>query len=196
MKQIIRLTEEDIHRIVKESVNRVLNEVEIDNINKIPYHNDKEILRDIFKYAYKYAFNINKRYEIVFERDNRDWDKIYGGGATYKLYYREGDRGQKRSLIGWFTIKEINCDDFRDYQWLRNLSKTDGNEKIVMGATINGRNGNWNIIIDKDQLKGYIKRVIDELDAYTHSLRNYWNDNGYYVIFNDNILNSLANNIY
>ena len=34
MKQIIKLTESDLHKIVKESVNRVLNEVSIDTLRR------------------------------------------------------------------------------------------------------------------------------------------------------------------
>lgn len=49
MKQLIRLTEQDIHRIVKESVNKILNEIEF----------NKEVINDDDNYPYIIIHTIN-----------------------------------------------------------------------------------------------------------------------------------------
>lgn len=156
------------------------------------FHNDKEQLRNIFKYAYKCAYNINKRYEIQFKRNERTWDKIYGGGATLELYY--DGRGRKHS-IGWITIKEINYDNFRDYKWLKDKSHTNGKYKLAVEGTVSSY-PSIDVVIDIDQLEEYVKDIIYQMDSINENCwLNYRDDNGYYSIFNDNILNVMANKI-
>lgn len=205
MKRIISLTESKLKRIIYASIRNVLKESQIgdsaedvgqqQDVQRTLFHNDIEQLRNIFKYAYKCAYNINKRYEIQFERDKRTWDEIFGGGARLELYYDKG--GRRKSCIGWITIKEINYDNFRNRTWLKDKSHTDGKYKLAVDGTVNGRSPSIDIVIDRDQLEEYVKDIIYQMDSVNRNCwSNYRDDNGYYSIFNDNILNVLANRIH
>lgn len=135
-------------------------------------------VKEIFKFAYKYATRINRRYEIEFSRNEREWEKKWFGGAEYNLYFRTGDRGQNRRFVGWITIKE----------------REDG--KIDISADVQGRSG-WEKTIEKDEIEKYVKQCISALhDINSNEWNNYWEDDSCIPITNDNVLNSLASHIY
>ena len=131
-------------------------------------------VKEIFKFAYKYATKINRRYEIEFSRNERKWDKKWFGGAEYNLHFRTGDRGQNRRFVGWITIKE----------------REDG--KVDMSANVHGRVG-WEKTIEKNEIETYIKRCISALhDVNSNQWRNYWEDDSCILMMNDNVLNCMA----
>lgn len=57
MKQIVRLTEEDLHRIVKESVNRILNETGKKVTKGKSYWNDSNKRQTNKRQTYEYPYD-------------------------------------------------------------------------------------------------------------------------------------------
>ena len=101
-KKLIRLTEQDLHRIVKESVNRILNEGMGDETRRVLdelhqcLHKAKDLASDLIglasdngdKYALGYAITVQNALETLFyeKLDNKNFDNnsIYPKGPHWE----------------------------------------------------------------------------------------------------------------
>ncbi len=105
-KQLIRLTESDLHKIIKESVNRILNEIDWrtydlaaktaeDAYIKAPSHEEKRVKqyqRDKFKNAA--IARQNKQYDGV---NNYNYDQ---GLSAYPKKIDEKPTSQRKQMAG------------------------------------------------------------------------------------------------
>lgn len=152
--------------------------------------------KEVFKFAYKYASAINRRYSIGFLRNNRNWDSVFFGGAVYELHFKLGERGQRNRYIGFFTLNEIDYENFKHLKWLKNETSTDNGKKIAVNIEVEGRSPSIYVVIDKCQLEEYIKEAINQLHSINKNVwNNYWEDDRYILMPNDNVINSLASHV-
>lgn len=157
-----------VAREVKKALNEDILNDEI-KLQNIPLHKDKNMLIDLFKYAYMYAYNINNRYSISFQRE-------YDGSAIYLLSYNVPHTNNIDKSVGWITIKEKE------------------NGEIEFNLETAGLGGNYHKNINKTQIKEYIQKGLDALHKYFNPSYRYKEDN-YYNPINDTILNSIISHI-
>jgi hypothetical protein len=111
MKQIIRLTESDLHRLVKESVNRVLNEGTIANLKtltrSLPNKKPGEPLYDIPRHI------INKEKNNIQVAKYKIGDKVYVDNywKTYIMDVWVGKDGKIKYQIAYPQTKYSKGND-------------------------------------------------------------------------------------
>jgi len=109
--KLIRLTEQDLHRIVKESVNVILKEISDDTLNAAidasnkkvynyekKYGSDSEVARAARKQGYNFKNNAIERYMSAPQRKRARIDKN-------DIDRRNGEREYIRG-VGWRTKSE------------------------------------------------------------------------------------------
>jgi hypothetical protein len=104
-KQLIRLTEGDLHRVIKESVNKILLENDFSNDNKLDLFFKK--WEELTEFGVTYLNKKDKEYVI---------DRIKNDKYLMQ-YFERGEFGK--------IIREIN-DDVAEMQWRRYVRQHEG----------------------------------------------------------------------